>query len=111
MGIQSVTIRYLGIPGVVTTYISGTITMIVGEIVKNFKSIFYRMAKPAKETLPKKMEQRMDLQVLIFFSYLGMTVITTLVYLWGLDFLPLLPLLLILSSIIIVIRQFKPPSI
>src|SRR5690242_3754765 len=32
MGLQSVTIRYLRIPGVVTTYLTGTITTIISEV-------------------------------------------------------------------------------
>jgi len=41
MGLQSVAVRQLGIPGIVTTYITGTLTSLVSGLVAHFRKMKY----------------------------------------------------------------------
>ena len=97
MGMQSATIRHLKIPGIVTTYISGTITAVVTGIVKHFKGVVGSLVHPGQETLPSALEARIDLQLWVFLVYGGAAALTALLYLRGMRFLPLVPLVLILG--------------
>jgi uncharacterized membrane protein YoaK (UPF0700 family) len=97
MGMQSATIRHLKIPGIVTTYISGTITAVVTGIVKHFKGVVASVVHPGQDTLPSALETRIDLQLWVFLVYGGVAALTALLYLKGMRFLPLLPLVLILG--------------
>lgn len=96
MGMQSATIRHLGIPGVVTTYISGTITAVVTEVVGNFRGVLGSLGGAGTPALPPPLEKRMGLQLWIFLVYGGVAALTALIYLQGIRFLPLVPLVLIL---------------
>lgn len=96
MGMQSATIRHLKIPGVVTTYISGTITAVVAEVVRNFRGVFGGLVRTGEADLPEPLEKRIGLQLWIFLVYGGVAALTALIYLKGMRFLPLLPLVLIL---------------
>lgn len=113
MGIQSVTIRHLDIPGVVTTYLTGTITLIGMSVVRGIKDGFRQQPKKEKNELPlpKNLEQRIKLQVLVYVGY-GLTAVFTgwLEYLRSF-FLPLLPLLLIIIVLIIVLSRPKHPHL
>lgn len=100
MGMQSATIRHLDIPGVVTTYISGTITAVVAEVVTNFRGVFRSVVGDDKKALPVRLEKRIGIQLWIFLIYGGMAALTAFIYLKGMGFLPLLPLLLIMSVLI-----------
>ncbi|HEX5553470.1 MAG TPA: hypothetical protein VFX43_09500 [Chitinophagaceae bacterium] len=57
------------------------------------------------------LETRIGLQIWIFFTYLGMATITALIYLQGMNFLPVLPLPLLLSVMILVTRRIDRPVI
>lgn len=96
MGMQSATIRHLRIPGVVTTYISGTITSVVAEVVGNFRGVFGGLARTGEADLPEPLEKRIGLQLWIFLVYGSVAALTALIYLNGMRFLPLLPLVLML---------------
>lgn len=109
MGLQSATIRHLHIPGVVTTYISGTITVVVSELAQNFGKILRRVFHPKTKGLPEQLEKRIGLQLLIFITYAGIAAVTALIYGEGMGFLPLLPLTLIL--IVIVIVRGRPDNL
>ncbi|HZI68309.1 MAG: YoaK family protein [Ginsengibacter sp.] len=113
MGIQSVTVRHLNIPGIVTTYLTGTITSIGMSVVTGIKRGFRQKAKEKKRELPlpKNLEQRIKLQVLVYVAY-GLTAVFTgwLEYLKSF-LLPMLPLLLILIVLIIVLSRPKHPHL
>lgn len=51
MGMQSATVRYLNVPGVVTTYITGTITSIIAEITGG-PAILHAASHPHSEKAP-----------------------------------------------------------
>lgn len=98
MGMQSATIRHLQIPGVVTTFISGTITQVVSEAVVHFRGIV-RAVSGDEKGLSGKLEKRMGLQFAIFLVYGCAAGLTSFIDLEGLGFLPLLPLVLILCAL------------
>ncbi|MEO8821325.1 MAG: YoaK family protein [Ginsengibacter sp.] len=69
MGIQSATIRHLNIPGIVTTFLTGTITSIGMSTVTGFRSGFRKKVKRElpQLPLPKNLEQRIELRVIVFW--------------------------------------------
>lgn len=107
MGIQTSTIRHLQIPGIITTFLTGTITSIGMSMVKGIKSGFKKKVKRAHPELPtpKTLEERFELQIIIFFAYAGTVVFTGWMEFHNSHFLPLLPLLLIISVLVIVISR------
>lgn len=113
MGIQSATIRHLNIPGIVTTFLTGTITSIGMSTVTGFRSGFRKKVKRElpELPLPKNLEQRIELQVIVFLAY-GITAVTTgwMEY-HNVLLLPLLPLALMIIVLIIVIYKPSHPHI
>ena len=113
MGIQSVTVRHLNIPGVVTTYLTGTITSIGMSVITGIKKGFQNKAKKEKRELPLpvNLEQRIKLQIWVYLAY-GLTAVFTgwLEYLNSF-LLPLLPLALIIIVLIIVLSRPKHPHL
>lgn len=72
MGLQSVAVRQLGIPGVVTTYITGTLTSLVSGLVAHFRKLKY----PSEEKTTQKSsgmdwEQKELLQLGVFVMDVG----------------------------------------
>jgi len=113
MGIQSATIWHLKIPGVVTTFLTGTITSIGMSTVTGFRKGFQKKIKDevSELPLPKNLEQRIGLQIIVFVSY-GMTaVITGWMEYHNFYLLPLLPLILIIIVLAIVVYQPGHPHI
>jgi uncharacterized membrane protein YoaK (UPF0700 family) len=107
MGIQSATIRHLNIPGVVTTFITGTITSIGMSVVTGLRNGFKKKIKDGSPQFPatKNLEQRIELQVMVFLAY-GLTAVATgWIEYHSAAFLPVLPLILILFVLVICIRQ------
>lgn len=113
MGIQSATIRHLNIPGIVTTFLTGTITSIGMSIVKGIKNGFKNKVKRQNPELPmpKTLEQRVELQIIVFCAYAGTAVFTGWMEFHSSRFLPLFPLILIISVLIIVINRPMHPHI
>ena len=113
MGIQSAAIRHLNIPGVVTTFLTGTITTIGMSVVKGIKRGFKKKTKEGITPLPipKTLEQRIKLQVIVFLSYGFTAILTGWLEYHGSHFLPLLPLTLIIIVLIIVISRPEHPHI
>jgi uncharacterized membrane protein YoaK (UPF0700 family) len=111
MGLQSATVTHLEIPGVVTTYITGTITAIVSEVVVNFKGLRHSIRARSENRMPAKLEKRIGLQAGIFLVYLAAAALTVLIYRLGLKFLPLVPLVLILAVILLVTRRLNRPRV
>lgn len=111
MGLQSATIRHLNIPGVVTTFITGTITSIGMSAVSGFRSGFKRKVKDGLPRLPvtKNLEQRIELQVMVFFAYGLTAVLTGWIEYRGATLLPVLPLVLILFVLVICVVQPQNP--
>lgn len=107
MGIQSATIKHLNIPGVVTTFITGTITSIGMDAISGFKSGFKRKVNKALPgfTITHNLEQRIELQIVVFFAYGLTAVITGWLEFHGSFLLPLLPFILIICVLIIVIKR------
>jgi uncharacterized membrane protein YoaK (UPF0700 family) len=107
MGIQSATIRHLNIPGVVTTFITGTITSIGMSAVSGLRNGFKRKVKDGLPQLPviKNLEQRIELQVMVFFAYGLTAVFTGWIEYHGATLLPVLPLILILSVLVICVMR------
>ena len=107
MGIQSATIRHLNIPGIITTFLTGTITSIGMSMVKGIKNGFKKKVESANPAVPspKTLEQRIKLQVIVFIAYAGTVVFTGWMEFHSPKFLPFLPLILIIGVLLIVIKQ------
>ncbi len=102
MGMQSATVRNLKIPGVVTTFITGTITSIAMSLVQGARQGFKKQEKTSGMVPISNLEQRFELQLMVFFAYGLTAVFTGWVEFHGPQFLPVLPLLLILIVVGIV---------
>lgn len=113
MGMQSATIRHLNIPGVVTTFITGTMTSIGMSAVKGLRQGFTKTDRSLTDEIPvpKTMEQRIELQVMVFFVYLFSAILTGWIEYHGSKFLPLLPLLLILCVLAIAVVHPRNPHL
>ncbi|HSN10073.1 MAG TPA: YoaK family protein [Hanamia sp.] len=114
MGIQSATIWHLKIPGVVTTFLTGTITTIGMSTVNGIKKSFGKKLKENEFPglpIPKTLERRIELQVIIFISYGCTAVLTGWLEYHGSHLLPLLPLTLIIIVLLIVINRPEHPHI
>lgn len=113
MGIQSATIRHLNIPGIVTTFLTGTITSIGMGMVKGIKNGFKNKVQRQNSELPmpKTLEQRIELQIIVFCAYAVTAVFTGWMEFHSARFLPLFPLFLIISVLIIVINRPMHPHI
>lgn len=114
MGIQSATIWHLKIPGVVTTFLTGTITTIGMSVVNGIKKSFGKKIKKdgfPELPMPKTLEQRIELQVIIFIAYGCTAVITGWLEYHGSHLLPFLPLTLIIIVLLIVISRPNHPHI
>jgi len=111
MGIQSATIRHLNIPGVVTTFITGTITSIGMSAVSGLRNGFKKKVKNGLPQLPvtKNLEQRIELQTMVFSAYGLTAVFTGWIEYRGATLLPLLPLVLILFVLVICIMRPQNP--
>ena len=107
MGMQSATIRHLNIPGVVTTFITGTITSIGMSAVSGLRNGFKKKVKDGFPQLrvTKNLEQRIELQILVFLAYGLTAVFTGWIEYHGATLLPVLPLVLILCVLAICIMQ------
>jgi len=67
MGLQSVAVRQLGIPGIVTTYITGTLTSLVSGLIAHFRKMKYPNEGGAMETSAgEKWEENELLQLGVF---------------------------------------------
>jgi len=113
MGIQSATVRHLNIPGIITTFLTGTITSIGMGMVKGIKSGFKKKVKKANPAVPgpKTLEQRIELQAIVFGAYAGTAVFTGWMEFHRPRFLPVLPLMLVISVLLIVIKQPGHPHL
>lgn len=113
MGIQSATIKHLNIPGVVTTFITGTITSIGMDAISGFKSGFKKKVEDGMPglTVTRNLEQRIELQVVVFFAYGFTAVITGWLEFNHSFFLPLLPFVLIMCVLLIVIKRPENPHV
>ncbi len=75
MGIQSAAVRRLNLPGVVTTYITGTITVLTAGLVLRLHAGGEPKA-PAKAGTAIDWESRLELQAAVFFAY-GLAALAT----------------------------------
>jgi uncharacterized membrane protein YoaK (UPF0700 family) len=67
MGLQSVAVRHLGIPGIVTTYITGTLTSLVSGLVAHFRKMKYPNEGASMESSKgEKWEEHELLQLCVF---------------------------------------------
>lgn len=107
MGMQSATVRHLNIPGVVTTFITGTITSIGMSAVKGVRNGFKKKVKDGLPQLPvtQNLEQRIKLQIAVFLVYVLTAVFTGWLEFRKATLLPLLPLILVLCVLVIVIMR------
>lgn len=113
MGIQSVTIWHLNVPGVVTTFLTGTITSIGMSIVNGIRKGFRKKTTKnfSELPIPRNLYQRFELQFIVFFAYGSTAVITGWLEYRGSHLLPLLPLSLIIVVLIIVISRPTHPHL
>lgn len=107
MGIQSAAIRHLHIPGVVTTFITGTLTSIGMSAVKGLRVGFNKTVKNTSHEFPirENLEQRIELQIMVFLAYGITAVVTGFIEYHKSNLLPFLPLLLIVSVLIIILKK------
>jgi uncharacterized membrane protein YoaK (UPF0700 family) len=113
MGIQSATIRHLNIPGVVTTFLTGTITSIGMSTVSGIKKGFRKKIKEkcAEVPMPRTLSQKIELQIIVFLAYGTTAVVTGWMEYHGSHLLPLLPLTLIIIVLVIVISRPVHPHV
>ena len=112
MGMQSATIRHLNIPGIVTTFITGTITSIGMSAIKGLRQGFKKGEKFNPEIPePKTLEERIELQIMVFCAYIFSAIFTGWIEYHGSKFLPLLPLFFILCVLVIAIKRPKNPHL
>lgn len=106
-GLQSAAIRHLHIPGVVTTFITGTITSISMSAVKGLREGFKKGEKESIEDVPvaKNLNQRIQLQIMVFLAYLLTAIFTGWIENHAARFLPVLPLLLIAGVLVILLYR------
>lgn len=113
MGMQSAAVWHLGIPGIVTTFLTGNITSIGLNTVNGWRFGFKKRIKneiPDNPPVPKNLEDRVELQAMVFFIYIISAIFTGWVQFHEPEFLPLLPLFLILCVMAILIKYMKNQS-
>ena len=114
MGMQSAAIWHLGIPGIVTTFLTGNITSIALNTVNGWEVGFKKRIKneiPDNPSVPKNLEDRVKLQVIVFFTYIISAIFTGWIQFHNPEFLPLLPFFLILWVLAILIKYTKNQSL
>lgn len=109
MGMQSATIRYLNIPGIVTTFLTGTITSIGLSAVKGLRNGFKKKENQNSALpVPKTLNQRIGLQLLVFITYFATAVFTGWLTRLHETILPLVPiafLFAVISILFIFLRR------
>jgi hypothetical protein len=82
-------------------------------MVKGIKSGFKKKVKKANPAVPgpKTLEQRIELQAIVFGAYAGTAVFTGWMEFHRPRFLPVLPLMLVISVLLIVIKQPGHPHL
>jgi len=83
------------------------------SMVKGIKSGFKKKVKNANAAVPspKTLEQRIELQIVVFIAYAGTAVFTGWMEFHSPKFLPFLPLILIIGVLLIVIKQPGHPHL
>lgn len=76
MGVQSATVRRLNLPGISTTYITGTITSLFSGLVLNWGTLWGKHPRVAAEGGASEMERSLALQAEVFISYALSALIT-----------------------------------
>ena len=109
MGIQSVTIWHLDIPGVVTTFITGNITSIGMSAIKGLRRGFKKDIEASASVIPfiRNPENRIELQLVVLGTYIFAAIFTGWMENFAPRFLPLLPLVLILGVVAILWKHMK----
>lgn len=109
MGLQSAAIWHLDIPGVVTTFMTGNITSIGLNTVRGWKQGFKKRIKNKIPGAPvlKNLEDRLELQLLVISIYIFSAIFTGWMQFHEPEFLPLLPLVLILCVLTILMKFIK----
>ena len=69
MGIQSATVRKLNLPGVVTTYITGTITSLTSGFARGIRKRDGRRAMHEADRKKRDWESRLEIQAGVFIVY------------------------------------------
>lgn len=113
MGMQSAAVRRLRIPGVVTTFITGTITAVVSELVTGARPNAPTVPEPSGGVPRKQVvdwEHRIELQIAVFIVY-ALGAIVTVVTESRLPLLvAVLPLIAIVPVILIAAIHYGPPA-
>jgi uncharacterized membrane protein YoaK (UPF0700 family) len=110
MGIQSAAVRRLGVPGLATTYITGTLTSLMVDLLGWVRFIASRLpvSKPAErsDVERKPWEQRVGLLAGVVTLYCLGALIGGVLQLYSAPFAPLFPLGAVMLVVInAVIRQ------
>ncbi len=113
MGIQSAAIWHLDIPGVVTTFITGNITSIGMSAVNGLRNGFKKNVKVRNAEIPyaKNLEGRIQIQLIVLFTYIFSAIFTGWIEYHGSKLLPLLPFVLILIVFAIAIKHLGNPHL
>ena len=99
MGIQSATVRKLNLPGVVTTYITGTITSLTSGFARGIRKRDGRRAMHEADRKKRDWESRLEIQAGVFIVYgLAACVMATLQAYWP-GGKPLSPLVAVVLAI------------
>lgn len=105
MGMQSAIVKRLNLPGIATTYITGTMTSLVSGLVHHWKA--ERELPEEKEELAQA-ERSMALQAWVFILYALAAVASALVYRHWPALVALLPLLALVAVTVSVYVQRAP---
>src|SRR5262249_27365558 len=80
MGLQSATVPRLNLPGIATTYITGTITSLFSGLVHNWSALKRGVSSGAESTGSSEMEGSLALQAEVFLSYTVSALITAVLH-------------------------------
>lgn len=103
MGMQSAAVKRLSIPGIATTYITGTITSLFSGLVTNW----FSQARRAQHSASPSMRHALGLQAQVFFSYTIAALVSAVLHSHWPYLTALLPLAAI-TSIAIYMSVAKP---
>jgi uncharacterized membrane protein YoaK (UPF0700 family) len=92
MGLQSATVRRLSLPGIATTYITGTITFLFSGLVHHWDTLRGSDTAAAQSGGSPEMERSLGLQAEVFISYTVSALITAVLHVQWPTAVALLPL-------------------
>jgi len=92
MGVQSATVRRLSLPGIATTYITGTITFLFSGLVQHWSALKGGEGAPGGQQPIPEVERSLALQAEVFIAYTVSALITAVLHMQWASAVTVLPL-------------------